>query len=135
MARVTATAPANPRHCHMTAPNHARTRSPEQAKHYAGLAEDLQLDPNRSLDCLSEDSPDAKGVPTYKGQLVDTRTVNTPPNLPEFLSSGQTYTAVVDFDQLRNQATASENVNLQSSCQVINWTMQDGVGAPISPRP
>jgi hypothetical protein len=70
---------------------------------------------------------------TYKGQLVDTQAVDTAPNLPEFLASGETYTAVVDFNQLQDQVTATENVYLQSSCQVMNWTMQDGVGAPISP--
>jgi hypothetical protein len=60
---------------------------------------------------------------TWHGQVVDTDDISygAAPNLPEFLTPGQTYSAVVEFSSLSSVVTVTESTYLQSKCSVVTW--------------
>jgi len=60
---------------------------------------------------------------TWRGEVVNTHQIygSQAPNLPEFLTPGQPYTAVIDFSSLSNQVTVSGSTYLDSKCNVVTW--------------
>jgi hypothetical protein len=60
---------------------------------------------------------------TWRGQVIDTHDIYSidAPNLPEFLTPGQTYSLLIDFSSLGAGVSVTESTYLQSECTVVNW--------------
>ena len=60
---------------------------------------------------------------TWHGQIIDTHDISPGivHNLPEFLTSGQVYSAVIDFNSLSSTVTVTESTFLHSKCGVVTW--------------
>jgi len=60
---------------------------------------------------------------TWRGQVIDTQQIysGSAPNLPEFLTPGQTYSAVIDFSSLSGQVTVTGNTYSHSKCTIVTW--------------
>lgn len=58
---------------------------------------------------------------TWRGQVVAAHQISSAPNLPEFLTPGQTYSTLIEFSSLSGDVTVTENTYLHSQCAVATW--------------
>ena len=58
---------------------------------------------------------------TWHGQVIITHTLDGLPTLPEFLTPGETYSAVAEFRDLGGGVSVTETTYLQSQCSVVTW--------------
>jgi archaellum component FlaF (FlaF/FlaG flagellin family) len=60
---------------------------------------------------------------TWHGQVVDTHDISpgVVPSLPEFLTPGQVYSAVIDFNSLSSIVSVTQSTYLHSKCSVVTW--------------
>lgn len=58
---------------------------------------------------------------TWHGQVIDTHDIYSLPYLPEFLTPGQSYSAVIEFSSLGSKVDVTENTYLHSTCTVVKW--------------
>jgi hypothetical protein len=60
---------------------------------------------------------------TWRGQGIDTQQIypGIAPNLPEFLTPGQTYSTAIDLSSLSGQVTATENTHSHFNCTIVTW--------------